>query len=95
MCLHLHVRFAGQLNFSLSCVQKKIAFDAIFFVKVRLCLKYWSGEKQAPSKVEMLEDTKREMEKQIAKDYKKRHFHLLGPDQVVHTNVTQIDCNNM
>lgn len=36
-----------------------------------------------PSKVEMLEDTKREMGKQIAKDYKKRHFHLLGPDQVV------------
>lgn len=30
----------------------------------------------------MLEDTKRELEKQIAKGNKQRHLHLLGADQV-------------
>lgn len=57
--------------------------------KIRLCLKFWSGEKRLPSKAEMLEDTKCELEKQIAKGNRQRHLHLLGADQV------DLDCEYM
>lgn len=54
----------------------------MYDLQIRFCLKFWSGEKQMPTKDEMLEDTRREMDKQKAKNISKRHFHLLGTDQV-------------
>lgn len=66
----------------------KILFGLNFVSKVRLCLKFWSGERQTPSKAEMMEDMKREMEKQTAKGHTKRISHLLGADQVVHSSGT-------
>lgn len=70
-----------QVVFFESCA-RAVALNRNFISKVRLCLKYWSGEKKIPSKVEMLADTKREMDRQITKGYAKRQFHFLGVDQV-------------
>lgn len=58
------------------------AYTYMYDMQIRFCLKLWSGEKQMPTKEEMLEDTRREMDKQRAKKISKRHFHLLGTDQV-------------
>lgn len=58
------------------------AYTYMYDMQIRFCLKFWSGEKQMPTREDMLEDTRREMEKQRAKNIQKRHFHLLGIDQV-------------
>lgn len=54
--------------------------------QVRFCMKFLSGQKQLPSKKEMLRETEEEMEKRWAKGYKKRQAHLMGPDQVKKEN---------
>ncbi|XP_059622652.1 senecionine N-oxygenase [Phlebotomus argentipes] len=51
-------------------------------LQVRFCVKLWSGGMAMPSRQEMLEDTQREMEERFQKrGYKKRHAHMMGPDQ--------------
>lgn len=45
-------------------------------------MKYFSKQKQLPSKEEMLEDTQRDMERRWAQGYKKRQAHMMGPFQV-------------
>lgn len=52
------------------------------FLKVRLCLKYWTNALEMPSKDDMLKDTDIQMKKQWDKGNSKREAHLLGPDQV-------------
>lgn len=48
-------------------------------------MKYFSQQKQLPSKEEMLEDTQRDMERRWAQGYKKRQAHMMGPFQVCWT----------
>uniref|UniRef100_A0A1B0D7G2 Flavin-containing monooxygenase n=1 Tax=Phlebotomus papatasi TaxID=29031 RepID=A0A1B0D7G2_PHLPP len=49
---------------------------------VRFCVKLWNGGVSMPSRKEMIEDTQREMEERFQKrGYKKRHAHMMGPDQ--------------
>lgn len=45
-------------------------------------MKYFSKQKQLPSKADMLKDTNDEMEKRWAQGYKKRQAHMMGPFQV-------------
>lgn len=53
-----------------------------FRLQVRFVMKFFSKQKQLPSKKEMLEDTNNEMEKRWAQGYKKRQAHMMGPAQV-------------
>lgn len=50
--------------------------------QVRLCLKYWNGDIQLPSRDEMLKQTAEEMEARKAKGIAFRVLHLLGDYQV-------------
>lgn len=45
-------------------------------------LKFFSKQKDLPSKEEMLAETNREMEERWAQGYKKRQAHMMGPAQV-------------
>lgn len=49
----------------------------------RFTMEFWKGNKEFPSKGEMLQDTRHEMEKRFAKGYKKRQAHMMGEDQVI------------
>jgi len=41
-----------------------------------------TGHKKMPSKQDMIEDTKQEMEERWANGFKKHQAHLMGPNQV-------------
>lgn len=58
------------------------AYTYMYDMQVRLCLKYWSGEKSMPTKEHMLEDMQKDTKKQFAKSDQKRRFHFLNIDQV-------------
>lgn len=45
-------------------------------------MKFFSKQKELPSKKEMLRETNEEMEKRWAQGYKKRQAHMMGPAQV-------------
>lgn len=45
-------------------------------------MKFLTGQKELPSKEEMLKDTEREMAERWAKGYKKHQAHMMGPVQV-------------
>lgn len=49
--------------------------------KVRFCLKFFTGQQQLPTKVEMIEDTERDMRLRLAKGYRTRQAHMMGTDQ--------------
>ena len=44
-------------------------------------MKFWNGEKQFPSKEEMLADELREKERRISLGLPTRQFHMMGPEQ--------------
>lgn len=48
----------------------------------RFTMAFWKGNKELPSKEEMLEDTEKEMQRRFAKGYKKRQAHMMGEEQV-------------
>uniref|UniRef100_A0AAG5D1I0 Flavin-containing monooxygenase n=1 Tax=Anopheles atroparvus TaxID=41427 RepID=A0AAG5D1I0_ANOAO len=50
-------------------------------LQVRFCLKYFSGSRRLPSGRAMLEDMGREMEDRWQRGYRKRHAHMMGPEQ--------------
>ncbi|KAL5288528.1 hypothetical protein ACFFRR_009010 [Megaselia abdita] len=50
-------------------------------IQVRFVLKYFSGLKQLPSKEEMLEDTRKDMESRRSRGLREKEAHLLGPVQ--------------
>ncbi|XP_076659167.1 senecionine N-oxygenase [Halictus rubicundus] len=53
----------------------------MFDLQVRFVLKFWNGQRDFPSKADMLREEKEELEKKLKKGLEKRHFHMLGHDQ--------------
>lgn len=49
-------------------------------------MKFLSGKKELPSKLEMQADTDAEMEERWQRGYKKRQAHMMGPDQIKYYN---------
>lgn len=45
-------------------------------------MKFWKGEKQFPSKEEMLADELQEKERRTSLGLSKRQFHMMGPEQI-------------
>lgn len=58
-----------------------VCASQMFDLQTRFCVKFLSGEKELPSKEEMLRDTKEEMELRWTKGYLKRQAHMMGPEQ--------------
>lgn len=52
-----------------------------FSNQVRFAMKFITGVKNLPSKVEMLEDMHIQTQKHCKKGYRKHHTHFLGPEQ--------------
>ncbi|XP_053674884.1 senecionine N-oxygenase-like [Anopheles nili] len=50
-------------------------------LQVRFCLKYFKGELSLPTQNEMLEDMMEEIEDRLRRGFKKRHAHMMGPEQ--------------
>lgn len=50
-------------------------------IKVRFTLKFWKGEKQFPTKEEMLAEENREKEERTRLGLPLRQFHMMGPKQ--------------
>ncbi|KFB45944.1 AGAP010399-PA-like protein [Anopheles sinensis] len=50
-------------------------------LQVRFCLKYFTGSRQLPTAKDMLDDMRREMEDRWRRGYRKRHAHMMGPEQ--------------
>lgn len=86
MRLHIHVRFAGILNVMnknpVILEQIFLFFPGLYQQKARLCLKYWSGELNLPTKQQMQQDFEAESERRIEKGGNIRKSHLLDMDQV-------------
>ncbi|XP_030376010.1 senecionine N-oxygenase [Scaptodrosophila lebanonensis] len=55
-------------------------------IQARFVLSYFSGNNKLPSTEEMLADTDLEMNRRWKKGLKKRHAHMLGPDQLHYFN---------
>lgn len=51
-------------------------------LQARFTMKFWTGQKQLPNRMEMLQDTRLEMDRRFAKGHKKRQAHMMGEDQV-------------
>ncbi|KAG8039044.1 hypothetical protein G9C98_003351 [Cotesia typhae] len=54
---------------------------SMFDIQVRFTLKFWTNEKQLPSKEAMLAEEAAELKKKLDKGLEKRHFHMMGPEQ--------------
>ncbi|XP_063981107.1 uncharacterized protein LOC135164569 [Diachasmimorpha longicaudata] len=54
---------------------------SMFDLQVRFVLKYWTGEKAFPSKEVMVAEETQELEKKKKQGLRKRHFHMMGPEQ--------------
>ncbi|XP_057319304.1 uncharacterized protein LOC130663831 [Microplitis mediator] len=54
---------------------------SMFDLQVRFILKFWTNEKQLPSKEAMLAEEAAELQKKLDKGLGKRHFHMMGPEQ--------------
>ncbi|XP_075155555.1 flavin-containing monooxygenase 1 [Haematobia irritans] len=52
----------------------------------RFTMEYWKGNKEFPSKQEMLHDTRMQMDKRFARGFKKRQAHMMGEDQIDYYN---------
>lgn len=59
-----------------------VCASQMFDLQVRFVIKYFTGERQLPTKEEMLDDTLQDMERRWKKGYKKRQAHMMGSDQV-------------
>ena len=53
----------------------------LFDLQVRFALKFYSGQKELPSKEEMLADTEKDMEERWAKGFTKRQAHMMGKQE--------------
>ncbi|XP_070493552.1 senecionine N-oxygenase [Chironomus tepperi] len=53
----------------------------MFDLQARFCLKFINKEKELPSKEEMMQDFRDEMNKRTTKGLKKHQFHMMGPEQ--------------
>lgn len=58
-----------------------VCASQMFDLQVRFCIKFISGQKELPSREEMLTQTKKEMDERWAKGYKRRQAHMMGPEQ--------------
>ncbi|XP_076280269.1 senecionine N-oxygenase [Lasioglossum baleicum] len=54
---------------------------SMFDLQVRFLLKFWSGQRDFPSKADMLREEKEELEKKLKQGLGKRHFHMMGYEQ--------------
>uniref|UniRef100_A0A1I8PUP4 Flavin-containing monooxygenase n=1 Tax=Stomoxys calcitrans TaxID=35570 RepID=A0A1I8PUP4_STOCA len=52
----------------------------------RFTLEYWKGNKEFPSKEEMLQNTRRLMDQRFARGFRKRQAHMMGEDQLDYYN---------
>lgn len=55
----------------------------MFDLQSQFCIKFWTGEKELPSKKAMLEDTRADLEKRLAMGWQKKRAHKmsdLSPD---------------
>lgn len=50
----------------------------LFDLQSQFCMKYWTGEKELPTKDTMLEDTKADLEKRLAMGWEKRLAHKMA-----------------
>uniref|UniRef100_A0A182TSG8 Flavin-containing monooxygenase n=1 Tax=Anopheles melas TaxID=34690 RepID=A0A182TSG8_9DIPT len=50
-------------------------------LQVRFCLAYLTGRQHLPPAHEMLDDAAQEFEDRLQRGYKKRHAHMMGPEQ--------------
>lgn len=50
-------------------------------LQVRFCLAYLTGRQRLPPAHEMLDDAAQEFEDRLQRGYKKRHAHMMGPEQ--------------
>ncbi|XP_055387388.1 senecionine N-oxygenase-like [Condylostylus longicornis] len=55
-------------------------------LQARFVCKFFSGQKELPSKKEMLEDTEKEMNERWSRGYKKRQAHMMGAEQINYYN---------
>lgn len=55
---------------------------SIAHLQVRFCMKFLTGEKALPTKIEMLAATAKDMQERWDRGYKKHQAHMMGPDQV-------------
>lgn len=58
------------------------AYSYMYDLQARLCLKFWNGDIELPTKEQMLEEFRVETERRIEKGNDIRKSHLLGEDQV-------------
>ncbi|XP_055314740.1 flavin-containing monooxygenase 1-like [Sitodiplosis mosellana] len=57
------------------------AYSYMYDLQARLCLKFWNGDIQLPTKKQMLEEFRIEKERRVEKGNDIRQSHLLGVDQ--------------
>ncbi|XP_055532493.1 senecionine N-oxygenase-like [Wyeomyia smithii] len=53
----------------------------MFDLQARFCLRYYCGDAELPTRVEMLADMQRQMEQRWQQGYRKRQAHMMGPAQ--------------
>lgn len=58
-------------------LQYHVCVQLVMDLQARFCLKFWTTDRKWPSKEEMLEDEKKDLELRLAKGWKKRHAHRL------------------
>lgn len=59
-----------------------VCASQMFDLQVRFVMEFLTGQKALPSKDDMLDDMKQDIDRRMKKGYKKRQMHLMGPDQV-------------
>lgn len=82
VCVFTYLRHDLQVSKKFSSIfpmeiYKYLNNGYILLLKANLCLKYWNGEIEIPSKVQMLEELHIENEKQKESGIESRHCHLI------------------
>ncbi|XP_032682455.1 senecionine N-oxygenase-like isoform X2 [Odontomachus brunneus] len=54
---------------------------SMFDLQVRFILRHWHGERQFPARADMLRDEAAEAARRAERGLKKKHFHMMGPEQ--------------
>ncbi|XP_035895834.1 senecionine N-oxygenase-like [Anopheles stephensi] len=50
-------------------------------LQVRFCMQYFTGKQRLPAASDMRQDMEQEMEDRLRRGYKRRHAHMMGPEQ--------------